>query len=122
MEATLKDKAMRGIATFLIRHDMEILEEGWAHGKDKIDFIADDDGELVFVECKIRHNEGDGLGAEKPSRKKLERIAAAYLADNLDIPEGTVRFDYVTMLIVGDHKALIRHHRNALAADSNDLG
>lgn len=122
MEATLKDKALRGIEMFLTRRGMDILEEGWAHGKDKIDFIADDDGVLVFIDCRIRRNEGDGLGAEKASRKKLERIAAAYLADHLHIPEGPVRFDCVNILILGDNKALIRHHINALAADSYDLG
>lgn len=122
MEATLKDKALRGIEMFLTRRGMEIIEKGWAHGKDKIDFIADDNGELVFIDCRIRRNEGDGLGPEKASRKKFERIAAAYLADHPHIPEGAVRFDCVNMLIIGDTKALIRHHINALSADGYDLG
>ena len=39
MEAIINEKAMRGIERFLERRGMEILETGWAHGNDKIDFI-----------------------------------------------------------------------------------
>jgi len=46
MEATIRDKAERGIKTYLERQGFEIMEEGWAHGSDLIDFIADDEGEL----------------------------------------------------------------------------
>lgn len=46
----------------------------------------------------------------------------AYLAEHLDTPEGTIRHDAVTMLILSDSKALIRYHLNALSAASNDLG
>ncbi len=122
MKANTNEKALRGIRTFLQRRDMEIVEDGWAHGKDKIDFVVRDEDELVFVAATIRDNEGTGLGTETPDRKMFERIAAAYLAEHLDTPEGTVRFDIVTMLILGECKALLRHHRNALGVDSNDLG
>ena len=121
MEATIKDKAMRGIGTYLERRGMDIIETGWAHGKDKIDYVVDDEGELVFIACKIRENTGKGIGDETANRDMFERIAAAYLAEHLEIPEGAVRFDIVSMLILGDSKALIRHHRNALSVAGNDL-
>lgn len=122
MEAIINEKAMRGIERFLERRGMEILETGWAHGNDKIDFIVNDDGDLVFISCTIRTNGGNGLGSERVNRKTFERVAAAYLAEHLDIPEGTVRHDTVSMLILSDDKALIRHHVNALSEASNDLG
>ena len=122
MEATLNTKALSGIAKFLERRDIEVLEQGWAHGTDKIDFVARDNDELVFIAAVIRENTGEGLGKETPDREAFERIAAAYLSDHMDSPEGTVRFDIVTMLILGDSKALLRHHRNALNVDDNDLG
>lgn len=121
MEAAIKDKAMRHIGTFLERQEMRILETDWAHGKDKIDYVADDEGELVFIACKISENTGKGMGNEHLDRDMFERIAAAYLAEHIDTPEGTVRFDTVSMLIVGDSKALLRHHRNALSVAGNDL-
>lgn len=121
MEAAIKEKAMRGIENFLTRRGMEIIEHGWAHGKDKIDFVADDDGDLVFISCKIRENEGNGLGSEPVDRKMFERISAAYLAEHLDIPEGTVRMDVVSMLIIGENKGFLRLHTNALGAAGSDL-
>lgn len=95
MEAIINEKAMRGIERFLERRGMEILETGWAHGNDKIDFIARDEDDLAFISCTIRTNEGNGLGAEALDRKMFERIAAAYLAEHLDFPEGAIRHDAV---------------------------
>lgn len=114
---TINDKAMRGISNYLTRRGFEILEESWAHGKDSIDFIAREDDELVFVAVKITDG-GIDFPTEKVNRKSLERVAAAYLAANLDTPEGSVRFDVVSMLILGETKALIRHHRPALSESS----
>lgn len=115
MEAIINDKAYRSIRTFLERRDFDIIESSWAHGKDSIDFIAKEDGDLVFISCAVRDNEGKGLGDERSDRQFFERIAAAYLAESQDIPEGNVRFDIITMLVLGDHKGLLRHHQNALS-------
>jgi putative endonuclease len=119
MEVTINEKAMQAINSFLERRNFTILEKDWAHGKDAIDFIAVDDenDDLVFIATRIR-TEGVDLPEEDFSRKKLERIAAAYLAANQSLPEGTVRFDIVSMLVLGSHKALIRHHRSALSNSS----
>lgn len=122
MEANNNEKAMQGIRTFLERRGMNILETGWAHGKNKIDYIAEDDDELVFIACRIQPNEGKGMADEPADRKKFEKIAAAYLTEHMDRAEGLVRFDIVTMLVLGDHKALLRHHRNALSVADSDLG
>jgi putative endonuclease len=111
---TINDKAMHGISTYLTRSGFDIIEEGWAHGKDSIDFIAREDDDLVFIATKTADG-GSDIPAEKVNRKSLERVAAAYLAANLDIPEGSVRFDIVSMLILGESRALIRHHRSALS-------
>ena len=35
-EATIRDKAERGIKAYLERQGFEIIEEGWAHGSDRI--------------------------------------------------------------------------------------
>lgn len=111
---TINDKAMRGISTYLTRRGFDIIEEGWAHGKDSIDLIAREDDDLVFVTTRIAEG-GSDIPAEKVNRKSLERVAAAYLAANLDLPEGSVRFDVVSMLILGESRALLRHHRSALS-------
>ena len=67
MEATIRDKAERGIKTYLERQGFEIMEEDWAHGSDRIDFIADDEGELAFIDCRINDNDGHRLARARGS-------------------------------------------------------
>lgn len=112
---TIEIKAMRGIKTFLERKGFEILEEGWTHGSDTVDFIAWDEGDLVFINCQVCRNCGEGFPEEKLDRDALERVAIAYLADRQGADDCMVRFDLVSMMIVADDKALLRHHRNALS-------
>ena len=56
---TINDKAMRGISTYLTRRGFDIIEEGWAHGKDSIDLIARDGEDLVFVTTRIAEGGSD---------------------------------------------------------------
>lgn len=113
MEA-IDAKAMKGIKSYLKRRGFEILEERWAHGGDIIDFIANEEDDLVFVRCQLHQNSGEGFPEEALDRSSLERLAAAYLAEHLDSGDCTVRFDVVSMLVLGNDRALLRHHRNAL--------
>ena len=92
----------------------EILEDGWYHGGDSVDFIATDEDDLVFISCQLRRNSGEGFPKEVIDRDSLERLAAAYLAEHLDSGDCTVRFDAVSMLVLGNDRAFLRHHRNAL--------
>lgn len=119
MEATITSKAMSGIKTYLERKGFEILEEGWAQGNDSVDFIAHDDEDesiLVFISCGITGNTGDGFPEDRLDRDTLERLAVAYLAEHTEEADFMVRFDYVNMLVIGESRALFRHHRNALTA------
>lgn len=58
---TIDTRAMRGIRVYLERRGFEILEEGWAHGGDVVDFIARDEEDLVFVSCQVAQNGGEGF-------------------------------------------------------------
>ncbi len=121
MEASTTEKAMRGIEKYLERRGMDVVERGWAHGRDKIDFVVRDDDDLVFVAVRIRENDGNGIPSDEASRRAFERVAAAYLAERPGIPEGAVRFDVVSMLVLSEDRALIRHHVNAISAASDDF-
>ncbi|RRF98787.1 MAG: endonuclease [Coriobacteriaceae bacterium] len=112
---TIEIKAVRGIRTFLERKSFEILEEGWTHGSDTVDFIAWDEGDLVFINCQVSRNRSEGFPEEKVDRDALERVAIAYLADRQAADDCTFRFDLVSMMIVVDDEVLLRHHRNALS-------
>lgn len=113
MEA-IDTRATRGIRVYLEHRGFEILEDGWAHGGDVADLIARDEDELVFVHCQVTQNGGEGFPEEDADRAALERLAAAYLAEHLDSEDIRIRLDVVSMLIVGEAPALLRHHLNAL--------
>ena len=53
---------MRGIERFLERRGMEILETGWAHGNDKVDFIARDEHDPVFISLEILRGDDEPVG------------------------------------------------------------
>lgn len=113
MEATIQ-RAKQGVRRYLELKGYEILEDGWCHGRDSVDFIAtDEDGALVFIDCEVSENVGEGIPEEAPDRKAFERIAAAFLAES-DLSSVEVRYDVVGILIIGESRALIRHHINAI--------
>ncbi|MGI6127973.1 MAG: YraN family protein [Planifilum sp.] len=116
MEATINEKAMKAIGSYLERRGFEILENGWAHGTDSVDFIAREGDDLVFVITKVIEDGGDGFPSEEFDRAALERVAAAYLAQADGDADCAVRFDFVSMIVVGDSRAFLRHHRNCLSA------
>lgn len=102
-------------ARYLYLRGYEILERNWECFAGEADIIARDGDTLVFVEVKTRRNTEKGfpseaVGAKK--RKRYEKIALAYVEDypELDVP---VRFDVVSLVVVGKNKALLRHHINA---------
>lgn len=117
MEATIKAKAMTAIERYLERRGSEILARDWAHGSDRIDFIIrdDEDDALAFVTVGVTENGGDGFPEEEIDRESVERVAIAYLASNLENTDCTARFDYLHMLVIGNSRALIRHHKGCMS-------
>ena len=104
---------------FLERRGFEVLERNWTCHAGEADIIAQDEDTLVFVEVKTRSNADKGLPEEavdKHKRERYERIAAAFLQtyDTVDI---AVRFDVVSILVIGSERAFLRHHVNAFSVD-----
>lgn len=54
---------------------------------------------------------------EDIDRDSLERMTLAYLATNPDGSDCTVRFDKLSILVIGESRALIRHHINAMSRE-----
>ncbi len=117
MGKSIDERSHEAIRAYLEHRGIEVLEEGWAHGSDGIDFIAMDDEELVFVDTAIKCGSYD-MPKEEPDQERFERIAAAYLAESEVEGLTSIRYDIVSLLVVGSEKALLRHHKNVL----NDRG
>lgn len=115
MEATINEKALQAASMFLERRGYEVIEEKWAYGNDSIDIIAREDEDLVFVDVRVKADGTRQMPEEKPDRDRFERIAAAYLTEADEGADFAIRYDIVSILVLNDNKALLRHHRNALS-------
>jgi putative endonuclease len=116
MEATINEKVLKAIEAYLERNGFEIIDRSWEHGSEKVDFVTLDDGEMVFINTSVRDDREKGFPEEVSDREKFEKLALAYLKEHSDRTDITVRFDFVSLVILGDSRALLRHHRNALSA------
>lgn len=103
---------------YLTHLDYRLLDRNWRCGHLEIDLVAEDFGEVVFVEVKTRRNEtfadaADAVTLDK--KRRLLRAAHAYLAQKqLDQP---FRFDIIT--VVGEQPPFhVSHLQNAYSAES----
>lgn len=105
-------------ARFLERRGYRILERNWTCFAGEADIIAVNDEALVFVEVKTRRGEACGLPSEavtRAKRERYERIALAYVTDHF-FGEAIVRFDVVSIIVLPDERAFVRHHVGAYSA------
>lgn len=121
MKKKMKKRAMAAIGRFLELKGCEILEEGWSHGDDTVDFIIEDGCELAFVFGHASKNFGEGIPDRMADRKAFERLAAAYLAEHPDHVDCAVRADIVSLLVLSENRAMVRHYINAIDAGGLDL-
>ena len=113
MGKSIDERSHEVIRAYLEHRCIEVLEEGWAHGSDSIDFVTMDDEELVFVDTATKCG-GYDMPREESDQERFERIAAAYLVESEVEGLTSIRYDIVSLLVTGSEKALLRHHRNIL--------
>lgn len=102
-------------AAYLARQGMTVVDRNWRHERGEIDIIALDGDELVICEVKTRASTTAGQPEEAVSpakQRRLVRLAEAYVAaaGSHDVQ---VRFDVISILVLDDERALLRHHRAA---------
>lgn len=110
-------KGEEAAARYLHQRGYEILERNWECFAGEADIIAKDEDTLVFVEVKTRRGTGRGFPSEAVDSRKRERyecIALAY-AQGFPDTDVRVRFDVVSIVVIGKDKAMIRHDMNAFA-------
>ncbi len=111
----LLERAIKASATFLERRGYEILDRNWSNGGSAIDIVArDEDGVIVVVDVKARVGADKGFPIDtEASRERLESAAAQWLAEHDDEPvDISVRFDAISMMVIDDSRAFLRHHVN----------
>lgn len=113
----LGKKGEQAAAEFVERIGMEVLERNWKGKVGEVDIVARDDGAIVFIEVKTRRATDKGQPEEAigpAKQKKYIQLAGEYLA-GLEDPEVEVRFDAISILVIEDDRALLRHHLAAFS-------
>lgn len=111
----LAERSVEASAKFLTRQGYEVLETNWKCEVGEIAIIARKNSELCFVEVTTRSN-AFAFPREvqcDSKRERLERIAIRYL-NTYEETDIKVRFDEIAILVLGEGRALLRHHINCL--------
>ena len=97
---------------FLEEKGYHFLALNWTWGNLELDTIAEQKGQLIFVEVKTRQNREFGFPEEAIGRKKEKRIyeaAAEFLYQHEH--EGEYRFDIISITM--EPKLSIQHYPDA---------
>ncbi len=107
-------------ASWLEARGYRILGCNWRCAYGELDVIAEDEGELVFVEVKTRRGEAMGLPEEAitPSKRQHLVAAAQWYLEAAGTPEQAYRIDVVAVQLAPSGKLLeVRHYERAIGMD-----
>lgn len=115
----LGERGEDAAAAFLQRVGMTVVERNWRCPAGEVDIVALDNDAIVLVEVKTRRTASKGTAEEAVTPAKCRRyakLASAYL-QNAGVSDVPVRFDVITLLVVAEDRALLRHHRAAFVPE-----
>ncbi len=117
----LKQKAIRAAATFLDRCGYEVIGTEWeSEDGGYIDVVARDEDAIVFCDVQARRGVEKGMPGESLGvRERMEINAVKWFGEHGDDPDNvdvTICFDSIAMLVIGEDRALLRHHINCLGS------
>lgn len=110
----LEKRAVKASTTFFSNRGYDVLDVLDGNKVVKLVVRDNDTDETVFVSVQLRESTSDRAPVEPP-RAEYEDEACEWLADHDN--SGDCRFDAVMLTVVGDSRALLRHHVNCLGAD-----
>lgn len=112
----LHDKVIEGAKKFLERRNYEVISREWeAPNGYAIDLVAkdNDDDCLVFIEVNENTDKAGGFKYACSNRHEVEIAVAMWLSGNSDIySDIPVRFDSISMIVLSEDRAFLRHHKN----------
>ena len=118
--ADFNAKARKAATRFLDRRGYEILDRDFeVEGLGTVDVVCNDNETLVFTFVHGTNDGSDGFPEEKLNRDQAERLALAWMNEHEVEPDTHVRFDVVALVVIGNDRALIRHHISALTSSDS---
>jgi putative endonuclease len=115
----LGERGEDAAAAFLDRSGMTVVERNWRCSAGEVDIVALDGHTIVLVEVKTRRTVRKGTPEEAVTpakRRRYAKLAAAYL-QAAGVSAVELRFDVVTLLVIAEDRALLRHHRAAFVPE-----
>lgn len=115
----LGERGEDAAVAYLVRSGMEIVERNWRCKHGEVDIVALDGESLVLCEVKTRRSTSKGSPEEAISeakQRKYGKLAAAYL-QSTGLKDVDVRFDAITILVIAEDRALLRHFKSAFVAE-----
>lgn len=106
----IETKAIAAASRYLEYRDYEVITTEQPY---PLQIVAREDDSIVFVSVNITF---DSFDCAEASRSDFELAAASYLKEHSnEFPDITeIRFDSITMLVLADSKAMVRHEVNVL--------
>ncbi len=104
-------------AAYLERAGMTIINRNWRCNAGEVDIVAIDGVDLVLVEVKTRRTSAKGTPEEAVTpakQRRIARIAESYIA-SAGLTPACVRFDVISLRVIAEDRALLRHHVNAFS-------
>jgi putative endonuclease len=113
----LFEKAVQASARYCELKGYEVVEQNWSPGgsDESIPLIAYDGDVLVFIDITVRAGFEGFAPESETDREAMEILAAKYLAQSDDESNFEVRFDIISMMVVGESRAMLKHHINAFS-------
>ena len=114
---SLKQRGEDAAVAFLERTGMSVVDRHWSCDSGQIDVVALHGDQLVLVDVQtVRAGQQKELGSVSAAvARRIKKVASAYIEAN-DLGDITWRFDRVSLLVISEDRALLRHHRDALAS------
>lgn len=104
---------------YLASRGCRILDRRWRTPCGEIDLVAEDRGEVVFVEVKTRRGDAYGLPEDAVTARKrahLRAVAAAYLSAK-GLERRPFRIDIVSVTVFRDGPVRLAHFRSAVGEE-----
>jgi putative endonuclease len=115
----LGERGEDAATAFLERAGLTIVERNWRCQSGEVDIVALDGDTLVLCEVKTRKTAAKGSPEESVTPAKQRRyakLAAAYV-QAAGIEPVSLRFDVITLLVIAEDRALLRHYRAAFVSE-----
>lgn len=115
----MKARGEDAAAAYLERVGVCVVERNWRCEQGAIDIVAFDGDMLVMVAVKTRWSTGRVVerSLSATAKRRVAQMANAYL-EYADLDGTPWRYDEVCLLVISEDRALLRHHRDAMSAES----